>query len=82
LPVIARMWGVRNLSLAAGMYGAMGTSRTRWWRLQPVIDGFDFMVIVAEWRRDAVPHPAAGLMAGAAIVATVLGVLSAAAEAE
>jgi hypothetical protein len=82
LPVIARMWGIRNLSLAAGMYGAMGASRTRWWRLQPVIDGLDFLVIVAEWRRQAVPSSAAGLMAGTALVATVLGSLSAAAEAD
>jgi hypothetical protein len=82
LPVIARMWGIRNLSLAAGMYGAQGTSRTRWWRLQPVIDLLDFLVIVEEWRRAAVPDLAAGLMAGTAAVATVLGALSAAAEAE
>ena|SRR5436305_7768998 len=82
LPVIARMWGIRNLSLAAGMYGAAGESRSRWWRLQPVIDGLDFLVIVAEWRRDAVPRPAAGLMAGTALAATALGSLSAAAESE
>lgn len=82
LPVVARMWGIRNLSLAAGMYGATGTSRARWWRLQPAIDGLDFLVIVAEWRREAVPSVAAGLMAGTAALATVLGSLSAAAEAE
>lgn len=82
LPVIARMWGIRNLSLAAGMYGAIGTSRRSWWRLQPVIDGLDFLVIVEEWRRDAVPSAAAGLMAGTAALATVLGSLSAPAEAE
>lgn len=82
LPVIARMWGIRNLSLAAGMYGAMGSSRARWWRLQPVIDGLDFLVIVTEWRREAVPSTAAGLMAGTAALATALGALSAAAEAE
>lgn len=82
LPVIARMWGVRNLSLAAGMYGATGASRGRWWRLQPVIDTLDFVVILTEWRRDAVPGPAAGLMAGTALLATALGSLSAAAESE
>jgi hypothetical protein len=80
LPVIGRMWGIRNLSLAAGMYGAVGASRTRWWRLQPAIDGLDFLVIVAEWRRGAVPRAAGGLMAGTALVATALGSLSAAAE--
>jgi hypothetical protein len=82
LPVIGRMWGIRNLSLAAGMYGATGESRTRWWRLEPAIDALDFVVILAEWRRGAVPGPAAGLMAGTALLATALGLSSAAAEAE
>jgi hypothetical protein len=82
LPVIGRMWGIRNLSLAAGMYGATGASRTNWWRLQPAVDGLDFLVIVAEWRRGAVPGPAAGLLAGTALVATALGALSAPAEAK
>jgi hypothetical protein len=81
LPVIGRMWGIRNLSLAAGMYGATGTSRTQWWRLQPAVDALDFLVIAAEWRRGAVPGPAAGLMGGTALLATALGVSSAAAEA-
>jgi hypothetical protein len=81
VPVIGRMWGVRNLALAAGMYGATGTSRGQWWQLQPAIDALDFLVIVAEWRRGAVPGPAAGLMAGTALVATAAGSLAAAAEA-
>ena len=82
LPVIGRMWGIRNLSLAAGMYGATGESRAQWWRAQPVIDGLDFLAIVAEWRRGAVPGGAAALMAGTALLATALGSVSAAAEAE
>jgi hypothetical protein len=82
LAVIGRMWGVRNLSLAAGMYGATGESRTRWWRLQPAVDALDFLVIAAEWRRGAVPGAAAGLMAATALLATALGSLSAAAEAD
>src|SRR5947207_10621011 len=77
LAVIGRMWGVRNLSLAAGMYGATGESRAQWWRLQPAIDALDFLVIAAEWRRGAVPGAAAGLMAGTALVATALGSVSA-----
>jgi hypothetical protein len=80
LPVIGRMWGIRNLSLAAGMYGATGTSRTQWWRMQPVIDILDFLVIAAEWRRGDVPGPAAGLMGGTALLATALGAASLAAE--
>ncbi|HKP90502.1 MAG TPA: hypothetical protein VJT75_11085 [Thermoleophilaceae bacterium] len=81
LPVIGRMWGIRNLALAAGMYGATGQSRAQWWRLQPAIDALDFAVIVAEWRRGAVPGPAAGLMAGTALIATAAGSVSVGAEA-
>ena len=81
LPVIGRMWGIRNLSLAAGMDGASGASRGQWWRLQPAVDGLDFLAIVAEWRRGAVPAPAAVLMAGTALAATALGALSSGAEA-
>jgi hypothetical protein len=82
LPVIGRMWGIRNLSLAAGMYGASGPSRAQWWRLQPAIDVLDFLVIAAEWRRGAVPARSAALMGGTALLATALGALSAAGEAE
>jgi hypothetical protein len=82
LAVIGRMWGIRNLALAVGMYGATGESRARWWRLQPAIDALDFLAIAAEWRRGAVRAPAAGLMAGTALVATALGSLSAGTEAE
>jgi hypothetical protein len=82
LPVVGRMWGVRNLALAAGMYGASGPSRARWWQLQPAVDALDFAVTVDEWRRGSVSGPAAGLMAATALVATALGALSAAAEAE
>jgi hypothetical protein len=80
LPVIGRMWGIRNLSLAAGMYGATGASRAQWWRLQPVVDVLDFVVIAREWRRGAVPGPAAGLMGGTALLATALGAASLGAE--
>jgi hypothetical protein len=76
LPVIGRMWGIRNLSLAAGMYAATGPNRGQWWRLQPAIDVLDFLAITAEWRRGAVPGPAAMLMAGTALGATALGALS------
>jgi hypothetical protein len=82
LPVIGRMWGIRNLSLAAGMYAASGTNRAQWWRLQPAVDALDFLAIVAEWRRGSVPGPAAALMAGTALGATTLGALSVAGESE
>jgi hypothetical protein len=82
LPVIGRMWGIRNLSLAAGMYAATGANRRQWWRLQPAVDALDFLAITTEWRRGAVPGPAAGLMAAAALAATTLGALSVAGESE
>jgi hypothetical protein len=82
LPVIGRMWGVRNLSLAAGMYAATGPNRTQWWRLQPAVDALDFLAIATEWRRGSVPGPAAGLMAATALVATTLGARSVAGESE
>ena len=82
LPVIGRMWGIRNLSLAAGMYAAAGANRAQWWRLQPAVDSLDFLAIAMEWRRGAVPGPAAALMAATALGATTLGVLSVRGEAE
>jgi hypothetical protein len=82
LPVIGRMWGIRNLSLAAGMYAAAGTNRAQWWRLQPAVDALDFLAIATEWRRGSVPGPAAALMAATALAATALGSLSVADESE
>ena len=82
LPVVGRMWGIRNLSLAAGMYAATGANRTQWWRLQPAVDALDLAAILAEWRRGAVPGPAAALMGATALGASVLGAVSVARESE
>jgi hypothetical protein len=82
LPVLSRMWGIRNLSLAAGMYEATGANRAQWWRLQPAVDALDFLAIVVEWRRGSVPGLAAALMAGTALGATALGSLSVVGESE
>jgi hypothetical protein len=82
LPAIGRMWGIRNLSLAAGMYAATGANRAQWWQLQPAVDALDFLAIVAEWRRGSLPGPAAALMATTALGATALGALSVAGESE
>jgi hypothetical protein len=76
LPVIGLMCGIRNLSLAAGLYAATGANRAQWWRLQPAVDALDLLAIAAEWRRGAIPGPAAALMAGTALGATTLGALS------
>ena len=82
LPVIGRMWGIRNLSLAAGMYAATDANRAQWWRLQPAVDALDFLAIAWEWRRGAVSGPAAGLMGATALTATMLGALSVAGESD
>ena len=57
LPVIGRMWGIRNLSLAAEMYAATGANRAQWWRLQPAVDALDFLAIATEWRPRRRPRP-------------------------
>ena len=41
--MIGRLWGIRNLSLAAGMYAATGANRAQWWRLQVAVDALDFV---------------------------------------
>ncbi len=64
------------------MYAATGANRAQWWRLQPVVDVLDFLAITVEWRRRAVPGPAAALMTGTAIGATALGALSLPGESE
>jgi hypothetical protein len=79
-PVLGRFFGVRNLSLAAGMYATTGPNRAQWWRLQPVVDTLDFLAIAAEWRRGALSWPAAVLMGGTAVGATALGILSVSGE--
>jgi hypothetical protein len=80
LRVIGRMWGIRNVSLAAGMDAAAGANRAQWWRPQPAADVLDFLAIAAEWRRGSIPGPAATLMAGTALGATAVGALSVAAD--
>jgi len=67
LPVIGRMWGIRNLSLAAGMYAATGANRAQWWRLQPGVDALDFLASRSAYVRASRytthrPHPAAGIV--------------------
>jgi hypothetical protein len=64
------------------MYAAAGANRAQWWRLQPAVDALDLLAIVAEWRRGALPGPAAGLTAATALAAGTLGVLSVAGESE
>jgi hypothetical protein len=76
------MWGIRNLALAAGMYAATGTNRAQWWRIQVMVDAVDFLAITTEWRRGAVPGPAAFLMAATAVGATTLGALSLSGESQ
>jgi hypothetical protein len=44
------------------------------------VDALDFLAIAAEWRRGAVPGPAAGVMAATALGATMLGAVSVAGE--
>ena len=82
LPVIGRMWGIRNLSLATGMYAATGANRAHRWRLQPAVDALDLLAIATEWRRRSLPGLATGLMGATALAATTLGAPLIAGESE
>ncbi len=75
LPVIFRMWGVRNLSIVAGMYAATGADRAQWGRIQVGAGALDLLAIATEWRRGAVPGPASAVMAASTVPATTLGVV-------
>ena len=51
-------------------------------RVGPLAKALDFVAITVEWRRGAVPGPAAALMAATAVGAVSLGALSVAGESQ
>lgn len=82
LPFIGRMWGIRNVALAAGMVGLSGTEREAWWRLNVVVDVVDALAAVAAARRGELSKPAFTAIATTAVVAAASGALGARAEAQ
>src|SRR5256885_2246903 len=76
VPYVGRMWGARNLALAAGLAGASGPNRRRWWEINVAIDVIDAVAGIVSWRRGELGAPAAVLVTGTALLATGLGAAS------
>src|SRR5947209_4145178 len=72
LPYLGRMWGIRNLSLAAGLAGSGGADRRRWWQLNVVVDLVDAAAGVVAWRRGELGTPAGVLVTATALLAVGL----------
>jgi hypothetical protein len=74
---IGRMWGIRNLALAAGLRTARGGPQLRTTRqVNVAVDVADAIAAWLAWREGSLPAPAAALAGGTAVVATALGVAS------
>jgi hypothetical protein len=80
LPYVGRMWGIRNLALAAGLVGARGANRRQWWAINVAVDALDAVASYASWRRGELPTATAALVTAVAIGATGLGAASFAGE--
>ena len=73
---VGRMWGARNLALAAGLQGIRGPQRRATRQLNVAVDVADAIAAWLAWREGSLPAPAALLAGGTAVVATALGVAS------
>jgi 2-keto-3-deoxy-6-phosphogluconate aldolase len=82
LVYIGRMWGIRNLALAAGLAGASGPNRRRWWAINVGVDVVDALAGITSWRRGELGTAPAVLVTATALMATALGAASLAEEAE
>jgi hypothetical protein len=80
LPYLGRMWGIRNLALAAGLAGARGPSRRRWSQINVLVDLVDAFASYDGWRRKELPTPTAAFVSSVALCAVGLGAASVAGE--
>src|SRR3954451_23997973 len=71
---LARLFGVRDLALAAGTFGSTGESRTQWLRLGVACDLADAAAAYLAGRNGTVPRHAAVLAGGTAPAAAGMGV--------
>jgi hypothetical protein len=69
-PYIARLFGIRDLALAAGVVRSSGAERRRWLQIGVVCDAFD-VAAAALARRDGSLSPASAAMCGATAVGAV-----------
>ena len=73
---VGRMWGARNLALAAGLRGARGPSLRTTRQVNVAVDVADAVAAWLAWREGSLPAPAALLAGGTAVAATGLGLAS------
>jgi hypothetical protein len=73
---VGRMWGARNLALAAGLRAARGPQLRTTRRVNVAVDVADAVAAWLAWREGSLPAPAAALAGGTAVVATALGMAS------
>src|SRR4051794_30358386 len=71
---LGRLFGVRDIALAAGTLGSEGEARATWLRLGVVCDLADFGAAVLAGRNGTVPKHAAFLAGGTALSAAAMGV--------
>jgi hypothetical protein len=76
LAFIGRMWGARNLALAAGLRSARGPALRTTRQVNVAVDVADAAAAWLAWRDGSLPAPAALVAGGTAVVATALGVAS------
>src|SRR3954470_19192317 len=70
---LARLFGVRDLALAAGTLGSEGTARTQWLRLGVACDLAAAGAAYLTGRNGSIPKHAAILAGGTAIAAAGMG---------
>lgn len=73
LTYVARLFAVRNLVLAATLFGLGGEPRERWLRIGAACDVTDAASGLAAARRREISRPTAFLVVGVAVVAAALG---------
>ena len=73
---VGRMWGARNLALAAGLQGTSGAQLRTTRQVNIAVVVVDALAAWLAWREGSLPGPAALLAGGTAVLATALGVAS------
>lgn len=73
-PYLARLFGVRDLALAAGPLQSEGEARARWLKIGVVCDAADAAAAMLAWRDGYVGAPTAVLLTAPALGALAMGV--------
>lgn len=77
---LARLFGVRDVALAAGTTASSGASRRQWLQAGIACDALDTVAAVIAGRNGSLAKPYAILAGGVAAAATVMGIAALASE--